>query len=85
MTRSDTARVAAMPPSPTVRVLVVTNLFPTPDRPTYGIFVKEEVDAIRSCAPDIELDVLHIDGPRDRRNYWRGLHELGAAVGNVGQ
>lgn len=45
-----------------MRVLIVTNMFPTEKRPVFGIFVKEQVDSIRRYHPDVEYDVYSIDG-----------------------
>lgn len=41
-------------------MLVVTNLWPTPDRPTYGIMVKRQVDSMRQLG--IVSDVLYVRG-----------------------
>lgn len=40
----------------TLRVLVVTNMYPTPARPGFGIFVKDQVDALRQI-PEVDLEV----------------------------
>lgn len=37
-----------------VRVLIVTNMYPTPERPAFGSFVRDQVDALRRI-PDLEL------------------------------
>jgi glycosyltransferase involved in cell wall biosynthesis len=41
-------------------VLVVTNMWPEPDRPVYGIFVKRQVDSLRAAG--IRFDVLYVRG-----------------------
>jgi teichuronic acid biosynthesis glycosyltransferase TuaC len=43
-----------------MRVLVVTAMYPTPDRPASGTFVKEQVDSLREAGVDV--DVLAFDG-----------------------
>ena len=45
-----------------MKVLVVTNMYPTADRPYFGIFVKEQVDAIKKVHPDVDYDIYSIDG-----------------------
>jgi len=54
-----------------VRVLVVTNMYPTPEQPAFGTFVKDDVEALRRVG--IEIDVLFIDGPKSRLNYLWGI------------
>ena len=31
-----------------MRVLIVTNMWPTPARPAFGVFVRDQVDALRA-------------------------------------
>ncbi len=38
-----------------MRVLVFTNMFPTPELPFYGSFVKDETEALRRAGVDIEV------------------------------
>jgi teichuronic acid biosynthesis glycosyltransferase TuaC len=62
-------------------VLVVTNMYPTPESPHYGIFVAEQVDALRE-RDDIErVDVLFVDGRQRPSNYLRGIVELRRVMG----
>jgi teichuronic acid biosynthesis glycosyltransferase TuaC len=53
------------------RVLVVTNMYPVPDRPALGIFVQEQVESLR--AQGLEVDVLFVDGPANKLNYLGGI------------
>ncbi len=39
-----------------MRILVVTNMYPSESRPSHGIFVRDQVEALRSV-PDIEVEV----------------------------
>jgi len=50
-----------------MRVLVVTNMYPQPDRPAFGVFVRDQVESLRRRG--LEVDVLFIDGRRNRLNY----------------
>ena len=44
-----------------LRALVVTNMYPTPARPSYGRFVSDQVDALRAL-DDVEVDLFAFDG-----------------------
>jgi glycosyltransferase involved in cell wall biosynthesis len=62
-----------------MRALVVTNLWPTPAHPGVGVFVRDEVDGLRSLG--VEVDVLHLDRSRlGRRVYLRTARELARGV-----
>jgi len=56
---------------PLPRVLVVTNMYPTPPAPMFGIFVAEQVDSLRRRGLDI--DVLFVNGSAGRMAYARGF------------
>ncbi len=59
-----------------MRVLVVTNLYPTPSRPYICPFVKEQVEAMRGIFPDMTIDVRIIEGLRPRWAYLRDMVQL---------
>ena len=50
-----------------MKVLALTNMYPSPDAPAYGIFVKHTVEALRDAGLDIE--VLFVDGRRRKAAY----------------
>ena len=50
-----------------LRVLVVTNMYPSGDRPAYGVFVRTQVEALRALG-GVEVEVFHWDA---RRRPWR--------------
>jgi teichuronic acid biosynthesis glycosyltransferase TuaC len=56
-----------------VRVLVVTNLYPTPERPEYGRFVRDQVEALRRRG-DLELELFSF--PPGLRSYPAAAREL---------
>ena len=67
-----------------MRALVVTNLYPTPERPEYGRFVLDQVEALRRRG-DVEIEVFAFPpGPRSypaaarglRRRYRRGEFDI---------
>lgn len=64
-----------------MRVLVVTNLWPTPARPASGPFVRDQVEALRALEDlDIELFTFeqgwraYLQAARDLRRRYRGEH-----------
>jgi teichuronic acid biosynthesis glycosyltransferase TuaC len=54
-----------------MKILVVTNMYPSADAPTLGTFVQEQVESLRRQG--VEVDVFFIDGPRRTLNYLTGL------------
>ena len=50
-----------------MRVLVVTNMYPQPHQPAFGVFVKDQVESLRGLG--LEVDVLFMDGRRNKLNY----------------
>ncbi len=63
-----------------MRILVITNLYPTKERPFVSPFVKEQVESIRECFPDLTVDVRIIEGARPRWAYLRETILLPMAV-----
>jgi teichuronic acid biosynthesis glycosyltransferase TuaC len=68
-------------------VLIVTNMWPEPHRPVYGIFVQRQVESLRAAG--LSCDVLYIRGWATQRAYlsaamrlalssvtWRGRYRL---------
>ena len=47
-----------------MNVLVVTNMWPTAAEPSFGCFVAEQVEDLRSLG--LHVDVIAFDGRRDR-------------------
>lgn len=64
-----------------VRVLVVTNLYPTERKPQWGTFVKEQVEALRASSPaEFEIEVYLVDGSVSKTAYFRALWALPGKV-----
>lgn len=61
-----------------MRVLTVTNMWPTPELPFFGIFVERQVEGLRAAGVDV--DVLFVNGRADKANYARGFGELRAQL-----
>lgn len=52
-----------------MKVLTLTNMYPTKDRPYFGIFVKEQVEALQSLYPEADIEHLFIDGSNPIMKY----------------
>jgi teichuronic acid biosynthesis glycosyltransferase TuaC len=63
-----------------MKILVVTNIYPTPERPFMSTFVKEQVEAMREQCPDLTIDVHVIQGDRPKGEYLREMLRLPAFV-----
>jgi teichuronic acid biosynthesis glycosyltransferase TuaC len=61
-----------------MNVLMVTNMWPTPEEPSFGCFVAEQVEDVRRLG--LHVDVISFDGRSDRRNYLRAARAVHAAV-----
>ncbi len=57
-------------PSQPINVLVVTNMYPSPENPSLGTFVQAQVDALRRLG--LRVDVLPILGPGRKLKYLLG-------------
>lgn len=56
------------------RVLVVTNMWPDEADPSFGSFVREQMESLRPLG--VNYDLLVIDGRSSRWNYARAIFEL---------
>jgi len=63
-----------------VRALIVTNMYPTPERPEYGRFVLDQVEALRRRG-DVELEVFAF--PPGLRSYPAAARELRRRYGSA--
>jgi glycosyltransferase involved in cell wall biosynthesis len=61
-----------------MKVLVVTNMYPSPERPHWGGFVRSQVESIEELGVTIER--YEIEGWRGAWNYARALRELPAVT-----
>jgi len=52
-----------------MKVLYITNMYPTSDRPYYGIFVKEQIEFLRKNE-DIEIKVLILNNKNNFKKYF---------------
>src|SRR5215208_6859306 len=54
-----------------MHVLVVTNMYPTPEAPGEGAFVAAQVESLRELG--LRIDVFHLPRPENGRGVYRGL------------
>jgi glycosyltransferase involved in cell wall biosynthesis len=59
-----------------MKVLVVTNMYPSAERPHWGAFVRSQVESLELLG--VSSDVYEIEGWRSTWNYSRALRELPA-------
>jgi len=59
-----------------MKALIVTNMYPLPDQPAFGTFVKDQVDSLRQAG--IEVNVFFINGRESRLNYLWGVFRFWA-------
>lgn len=57
-----------------MKVLLVTNMYPTKETPYYGIFVSEQQAAIKKSFPNVEFGVYNIRGVVDKKEYLRSFN-----------
>jgi glycosyltransferase involved in cell wall biosynthesis len=65
-----------------MRVLVVTNMWPSPERPHWGAFVKSQADSL--AAAGCENTLHEIRGWRSTGEYWKALWEIPRAAAACG-
>ena len=61
-----------------MRVLEVTNMYPTRERPALGTFVMDQVESVRK--EGVEIDVLLINGWKNKLNYLWGFFKFWARI-----
>jgi glycosyltransferase involved in cell wall biosynthesis len=75
--RHDVKLVEFVHHDPGAELLVVTNMWPEPDRPVYGIFVQRQVESLRAAG--LRCDVLYLRGWLSGRAYLSGALRLAAS------
>jgi glycosyltransferase involved in cell wall biosynthesis len=61
-----------------MKLLVVTNMYPTPQQPMFGTFVHDQVSALRAAGA--EVDVLFVNGKKSTWEYLWGFFRLWGAL-----
>ena len=62
-----------------MKILYITNMYPSSTNPNYGIFVKEQICAIQEVQ-DIKYDVYVINGKKSKLNYFKSIYEIHKAI-----
>lgn len=52
----------------------MTNAYPTPEEPSFGVVVRDQVESLRMAG--VEVDVLFVNGRRNRIDYLWGIPRL---------
>lgn len=67
-----------------MKVLIVTNVYPSNKHPYHGIFVKEQVEAIQRLHPDVEVDIHYINGFGGKNEYIKSIWTVNRRINNGG-
>lgn len=59
-----------------MKILVVTNVYPSVEHPYHGIFVSEQLRAVKKLHDDVEYDVLYINGFEGKFQYIKSIWEI---------
>ena len=59
-----------------MKVLLVTNMYPTELTPYYGIFVKEQEQSIVKNFPDVNYEIEFIDARKDKLLYAKSFFQV---------
>ena len=63
-----------------MRILTLTNMYPSPGDPAFGPFVADQVGALRRHPQVTQCEVLFIDGRQHKSRYLRGVLEVHRAL-----
>jgi teichuronic acid biosynthesis glycosyltransferase TuaC len=61
-----------------MKVLAITNMYPSPEEPDLGPFIKAQIDS--QIKEGIDMDVLFINGKKNKLNYLWGFFRLWARL-----
>jgi len=65
-----------------MKILTLTNMYPTSERPYYGIFVKEQVEELQKQLNPSDVDYLFIDGNNPFKKYIQSIYLLLVKLNN---
>ncbi len=63
-----------------MKILLVTNMFPTDARPNYGVFVKEQMEAVTRDFPDVDYDLFNIDNIHGNSVYLKSIFKINKLI-----
>lgn len=59
-----------------MKVLIVTNIYPSENHPYHGVFVAEQIQSIKRLFQDVLFDVYYINGFGGKWNYIKSIWEV---------
>jgi teichuronic acid biosynthesis glycosyltransferase TuaC len=65
-----------------MKVLVMTAMYPTPENPAFGSFIRTQVESLRSAG--VEVEVLVLRGRHRKWNYLSGIFQLRRRLAKAG-
>ena len=65
-----------------LNVILLTNMYPTLERPWFGSFVAAQIEDLRALG--VKMHLHSFDGTADRLNYVRAARDLRSLVGSRG-
>lgn len=63
-----------------MRILIVTNVYPSKEHPYHGIFVAEQIAAIKRLHPEVEFDVHYINGFKGKWQYIKSIWKVSRRI-----
>ncbi len=61
-----------------MKILVLTNMYPTEEEPSFGTFIQVQVESLRK--EGIDVDILFVNGRKSKLNYLWGIFRLWARL-----
>lgn len=65
-----------------MKILVVTNVYPSNKHPYHGIFVSEQLKAVKKLHDDVKFDVLYINGFEGKLQYIKSIRKIAKTINN---
>lgn len=65
-----------------MKVLIVTNMWPSVEKPYYGLFVKEQIGALQLMNKDINVEVFNIQGYSNKFSYILSVFSIRKLIKN---
>lgn len=63
-----------------MKILIVTNVYPSKEHPYHGIFVAEQIAAIKRLHPEVDFDVHYINGFKGKWQYIKSIWKVSKRI-----
>ena len=63
-----------------MKVLIVTNVYPSDNNPYSGLFVKEQIEAVEKYYPDVTFDIYYINHYKGKYQYVKSIWEVNRLI-----